>query len=124
MPRPPRLPFPEFKWKWASFAPTEGLNDPAVFLGVLRALRRHEGDAPNDIAVQRALRKVERETHSRVRLARDPTRNLLRNSGQYWKTKGLLEPTSGRIELTDFGRNVAQGLITRAEFAAKVVADF
>lgn len=124
MPRPPRLPFPEFKWKWASFAPTETLNDPAVFLGVLRALSRHEGASPSDVAVQRALLRVERDTGSRVKLARDPVRNLLRNSGQYWKTKGLLEPTTGRIELTQFGRSVAQGLITRAEFAAKVIAEF
>lgn len=124
MPRPPRLPFPEFKWKWASFAPTETLNDPAVFLGVLRALSRHEGAAPSDVAVQRALLRVERDTRSRVKLARDPVRNLLRNSGQYWKTKGLLEPTTGRIELTQFGRSVAEGVITRAEFAAKVIAEF
>ena len=68
--------------------------------------------------------RVERDTRSRVKLARDPVRNLLRNSGQYWKTKGLLEPTTGRIELTQFGRSVAQGVITRAEFAAKVIAEF
>lgn len=31
----PKKPFDNFKWKWASLAPTEGINDPVVLLGVL-----------------------------------------------------------------------------------------
>ena len=27
----PVLPFPDYKWRWASVAPTEGLNDPIVY---------------------------------------------------------------------------------------------
>lgn len=27
----PQLPFPDFKWKWASVAPTEGINDPVCY---------------------------------------------------------------------------------------------
>ena len=38
----PSLPFDGFKWKWASVAPTEGLNDPVVLLGVLFRMRRLE----------------------------------------------------------------------------------
>lgn len=31
----PDKPFDNFKWKWASLAPTETINDPIVLLGVL-----------------------------------------------------------------------------------------
>ena len=39
----PQKPFPNFKWKWASFAPTESINDPVVLLGVLFRMEKLEG---------------------------------------------------------------------------------
>ena len=125
MPRQPTIPkptkpFATYKWRWASVTPTEGLNEAPVFLGVLRALRTCEGETPSSIRVFRALREVERDNAGRVgtraELARSTKRNLLRNSQQYWKALGLLERTRGGIALTEFGRNVADGVITRAEF--------
>ncbi len=121
---PPRKPFPEYKWRWATLTPTEGLNEPPVFLGVLRVLRENQGGLPNSADVTAGLARVEREVEGRVnttvRLVRDDERNLLRNSGQYWKALGLLIETRG-IELTPFGIMVADGRITRDEFAASVV---
>lgn len=38
----PVKPFPEFKWKWACLQCTEGINDPAVLLGVLSRMRKLE----------------------------------------------------------------------------------
>ena len=38
----PQLPFPNFKWKWASLQCTEGINDPVVLLGVLFRMRNLE----------------------------------------------------------------------------------
>ena len=38
----PSLPFPDFKWKWATLQCTEGLNDPVVLLGVLSRMRKLE----------------------------------------------------------------------------------
>ncbi|MBA2649216.1 MAG: hypothetical protein H0U75_06370 [Legionella sp.] len=86
-----------------SVQPTESLLKPPVFLGVLRALESCEGCSPSDQAVYDALFKVEIETNSLVKLARNNERNLLRNSGQYWKGTGLLVPSHGKIELTSFG---------------------
>ncbi len=31
----PVKPFDDFKWKWASWQCTEGINDPVVLLGIL-----------------------------------------------------------------------------------------
>jgi hypothetical protein len=122
----PRKPFESYKWRWASFQPSEGLTEPPVFLGVLRALSTTEGEAPSSDAVFEALRAVENQIQGRVefsgRLAREAPRDLLRNSGQYWKALGVLADTAGGIRLTAFGRDVAVGQITRTEFAAATIA--
>jgi hypothetical protein len=93
---PPKKPFENYKWRWATLTPTEGLNLPPVYLGVLRVLYNHEGRSASSPSVRRDLRSVERDLRgiisSRVSLARKKTdRNLFRNSQQYWKALGLLQ---------------------------------
>lgn len=53
-------------------------------------------------------------------------RNLIRNSGQYWRALGLLADGghSGRIQLTDFGQRVADHDISQTEFAAITIQTF
>lgn len=128
----PSLPFDGFKWKWASVAPTEGLNDPVVLLGVLFRMRRLENrnlsyssqefaDELADLAEAIRDRGI-----TGVDLARRTgERNLIRNSGQYWKALGLIPNDSrGIITLTDFGRNVADRVISQSEFAALTIRTF
>jgi hypothetical protein len=117
----PVKPFPNYKWRWLSVAPTESLLDPPVFLGVLRVLARHEGIAPSSAVIAAELAQVARDTGTRVDLVRTPERNLIRNSGQYWKGTGLLLPNRGDIHLTPLGRMVAEGRVTQGEFASIMV---
>jgi hypothetical protein len=117
----PVKPFDTYKWRWLSVQPTESLLKPPIFLGVLRALQKCEGMAPSDQQVFDALNLVEQETHSPVKLARNRERNLLRNSGQYWKGTGVLAPATGSITLTALGHKVAEGRVTQGEFAAIMV---
>ena len=117
----PVKPFETYKWRWLSVAPTESLLVAPVFLGVLRALARFENHSPSDPALMAALGVVQQETRSPVNLVRTPDRNLIRNSGQYWKGTGLLEAGSREIQLTTLGRRVADGRITQGEFAALMV---
>ncbi len=117
---PPQKPFLDYKWRWAVYTPTEGLNVPSVFIGVLRALRKCENSRPNSPELNAALRVVQSETNTNVNLVRDEERNILRNSGQYWKALNLLGNTRRGILLTDFGRRVADGNITPIEFAVTV----
>lgn len=118
----PEKPFPGYKWRWATVTCTESLNEPPVLLGVLRAMEQFEGRAPSDPDFNEALKVVQLNTHARVKLAKsDPTRNLIRNSGQYWKAVGLIEDSTGRIQLTTFGKQVATGEIGPVEFAATVI---
>ncbi len=117
----PVKPFENYKWRWLSVAPTESLLDPPVFLGVLRVLAQHENESPSATEVITALARVKEETRTPVNLARTGNRNLIRNSGQYWKGTGLLSPERGGIHLTALGRKVAQGSVTQGEFAAIMV---
>ena len=85
----PILPFPEFKWKWASVAPTEGINDPVVLLGVLSRIAklsgrnlRYSSDEFNSELI--SLSKDLEGSGVNVDIAgRGGNRNLMRNSGPY-----------------------------------------
>lgn len=118
----PRLPFPGFKWKWASLQPTESLNRPDIFLGVLRAMARNEGKSKSDAGFINDLQKVEvdLDLQGKVNLARTSDRNIIRNSGQYWKVLGVLG-SERKIRLTDLGRAYAQGAMTVQEFGIQTL---
>jgi len=130
----PKKPFPEFKWKWASLQCTEGLNDPIVLLGVLFRMRKLELSGKNvkysSEAFAEELRGLARDIEGRgigVDLARRTgERNLIRNSGQYWRAVGLIprKESGGVITLTPFGRLVADHKISQTEFAAITMQTF
>ena len=120
VPQKPIKPFDGYKWRWATLTPTEGLNDPAVYIGVLRALFKHQGESASSPSLKISLQTVQDETHSTVQLARSADRNLMRNSQQYWKALGVLENTSP-IRLSPFGIKLCRGEITPAEFSATVI---
>lgn len=123
----PTKPFPDFKWQWASFQCTEGLNDPVLLLGVLFRMRKLEplGVKYSSDEFSKELIDFSNDTADSVGvdLRRTTGRNLIRNSGQYWRAVGLIPPAdhSGKIQLTDFGRKVADHEISQTEFAAITV---
>ena len=130
----PIKPFPEYKWKWASLQCTEGLNDPVILLGVLFRMRRLEilgkGIKYNSDEFTTELKELSEDISDSVgkgvNLAgRTGERNLIRNSGQYWRALNLIpQSKNGVIELTEFGRKVADREISQAEFAAITVQTF
>ena len=117
----PVKPFPTYTWRWLSVTPSEGLLEAPVFLGVLRALQNHEGKPYRSLGLHQELQRIQIDTGTNVDLARTPERNLFRNSGQYWRGTGLVEPVKGEILLTGLGHHVAAGKITNSEFAALMV---
>lgn len=122
----PHKPFPEFKWKWASLQCTENINDPVILLGVLFRMRKLElldeglNYSSKEFANEMAELSDDVSDSIKINLVgRVGERNIIRNSGQYWKALGLI-PTknSGTIKLTEFGRKVADRKISQTEFAA------
>jgi len=129
----PQLPFEGFKWKWACLQCTEGINDPVVLLGVLSRMRklekRGQGLRYSSDEFASELRSLAADIDGRgigVDLARRTgERNLIRNSGQYWKALGLIPVQPKReIVLTPFGRQVADAELSQSDFAAITVATF
>ena len=52
-------------------------------------------------------------------------RNLMRNSGQYWRALNLIPNVrGGRIQITPFGKKVADNQITQSEFSATVLMTY
>ena len=127
----PKLPFPDFKWKWASLQCTEGLNDPVVLLGVLFRMRKLEplGLKYSSEEFAHELQELSDDIQDSIGIdlsRRTGDRNLIRNSGQYWRAVGLIPDAdrSGLIRLTDFGRRVADHDISQTEFAAITIQTF
>ncbi|MEA5478132.1 HNH endonuclease [Pseudanabaena galeata UHCC 0370] len=117
----PQKPFPNYKWRWSVLTPTESLNDPPIFLGVLRVFNRFNNYAPSSDEILEGLALVQKETNSSVDLVRNKERNLIRNSGQYWKSLGLLGDSHGKVSVSAFGKLLAEGKITHVEFATTVI---
>lgn len=127
----PPKPFPDFKWKWASLQCTESLNDPVVLLGVLFRMRKLEelGYKYSSPEFGVELQELSDDIKDSIGVdlgRRTGERNLIRNSGQYWRAVGLLEDRdrSGKIHLTEFGRRVADHDISQTEFAAITIQTF
>ncbi len=127
----PILPFPDYKWKWASVAPTEGLNDPVVLLGVLSRIAKLSGknlkysSKEFNYELIDLSRDLENSGVNVDIAGRGGDRNLMRNSGQYWRSLNLIpNERSGLIQLTPFGRKVAEGSITQTEFSATVLMTY
>lgn len=122
-PHAPSKPFLNFKWRWAVLTPTESLNSPPVYLGILRALYQCQGLQFRSEELNKLLVKIKKETETSVDLVRSQDRNIFRNSQQYWKALGLLVPGTkkGEICLSQFGRDLAQGEISKSEFALTTI---
>lgn len=126
----PSLPFNSYKWKWASLQCTESINDPVVLLGVLFRMRKLEilgqGYKFSSPEFTNELQGLSNDIKDSIGInlaGRGGERNIIRNSGQYWKALGLIPQTnhSGIISLTNLGRKVADREISQTEFAAYTI---
>lgn len=127
----PVLPFPDYKWRWASVAPTEGLNDPIVLLGVLSRIAKLSGKnlkySSNEFENELIdLANNLQGSGVNVDIAgRGGDRNLMRNSGQYWRALNLIpNERGGKIQVTPFGRKVAENEISQSEFSATILMTY
>ena len=128
----PTKPFHDFKWKWASLQCTERLNDPVILLGVLFRMRKLELLDRNlkysSAEFAQEMVELSNDVSDSIKVnlgGRTGERNIIRNSSQYWRAVGLIpNDRSGRIQLTEFGRKVADHEISQTEFAAITIQTF
>ena len=109
---PPIKPFENFKWRWAVTTPSEGINSPEILIGVLRILYKHNGQKHATQSFQDDLLELQNSLNTRIDLAkvsRGLNKNIIENSGQYWKALGLLKnSTGGDINLTNLGISLVE----------------
>ncbi len=125
---PPQITFSEFKWRWAVTTPSEGLNTEELLIGVLSILVKHDGKKHATQEFKDDLLELEKSSGTKIGLAkvdRDLNKNIIENSGQYWKALGLLNSTTdGTISVTDLGKGIINGSVTKLDFIKKLYNEF
>lgn len=118
-------PFENYKWRWMEYTPVESFNRPDLLIGITRAILDCEGRPASDDEFIKKLEHIQKDLlkESEIRLVpKDPTRNVLRRQGRYWRGLGLLDQQSTRsLKLTDFGKKYANGSITNDDFIASII---
>jgi len=122
----PEKPFDSYKWYFATKAPTESLGDPVILLGLIDRIAplADKGDvhySSDDFA--KVMMNMNANTITNVNLGeRVGSRNLMRNSSQYWKLFGLIpKETRGIISITDFARDIVSGKVSQFDFASAMI---
>ena len=125
---PPIKPFEDFKWRWAVTTPSEGINTPEVLIGTLKVMFKHNGKKHTTQEFKDDLLKLQNKIGTTINLAkieRPLNKNIIENSGQYWKALGLLKNSSGgEINLTELGVLLASDKITYDDFIKYLYSNF
>ncbi len=125
---PPQIPFPEFKWRWAVTTPSEGINSEDILFGVLKILVKHNGKRHATQEFKNDLLQLQSDTHSSIDLAkidREINKNIIENSGQYWKALGLLNSTTdGTISVTEIGLGIVDGSLSKGDYIKYLYENF
>ena len=125
---PPQIPFPDFKWRWAVTTPSESINSEDILFGVLKILVKHNGKRHATQAFKDDLLKLQNDTNSSIDLAkidRDLNKNIIENSGQYWKVLGLLNSTNdGTISVSEVGLGIVNGNISKEDYIRYLYDNF
>lgn len=122
----PVKPFENYKWFFATKVPTESLGDPAVLLGLTSRMACIADGVTkyNSDKFARILKDLDQDIKTPVDLSkRVGERNLMRNSGQYWRLFGLIPKfsTKGVVTLTPLGQAIADGSVNQIDFAACMI---
>jgi hypothetical protein len=125
---PPQIPFPDFKWRWAVTTPSESINSEDILFGVLKILIKHNGKKHATQEFKNDLLKLQNDINSSIDLAkidRDLNKNIIENSGQYWKALGLLNSTSdGTISVTEIGLGIVDGSVSKEDYIKYLYDNF
>jgi hypothetical protein len=125
---PPQIPFPDFKWRWAVTTPSESINSEDILFGVLKILVKHNGKRHATQKFKDDLLKLQNDINSPIDLAkidRDLNKNIIENSGQYWKALGLLNSTNdGTISVTEIGLGIVNGRTSKEDYIKYLYDNF
>ena len=132
---PPRIPFTSFGWRWATTGISSKLNLPVSLFAVLDAIVINGSGQPNktqefknllrtlcvnkyEIADADLIKTLTREDKA------DINKNIIENSGNYWRHINLIDPSGGNAVVTDFGKSFLTGRISKDEFIETLIHSY
>ena len=133
---PPIKPFNSFGWRWASTGISSQLNLPNCLFAVMDAILVNGNGNMNQTSQFKLLIKqicinkyaltepnllesLTKENHPK-----GPIKNIIENSGNYWRHIGLIDPAGKNASVTDLGRNFLIGQITKDEFVNSIISGY
>jgi len=125
----PVKPFDEFKWRWASKTPTESINKKEILFGVLKVLVLHNKKKHATEEFQNDMIQLEDSIDGlKMSLSRKDKpvhKNIIENSGQYWKALGLINNTTdGSVDVSDLGLSIINDNLSDIEFIKYQIENF
>jgi len=127
------LPFPEYKWLWATWTVREIYKNPAIWMQVLRVMNRFEGmeygiNTPSGRLFHEALGDLGlRDDNGELISFMQPDRSFLRGYQTYWTNTGVLIPperNGNRIGLTPLGKAIARGRMSFKQYVEYMIKKF
>ena len=119
----PKVKYSNYKWVWASPTPSEGINNPDLFIGVTKILGKFEGKSHATEEFKMECKKLQDSINTNINIAklnRPVNKNIIENSGTYWKALGVYNGNSPTVSLTNLGKKLASGEMNQNDFGIEI----
>jgi hypothetical protein len=133
--KPPIVPFEKFGWRWATTGISSKLNLPVSLFAVLDAILINGNGELNktnefkkiikklctnkyEIDDQDLIKTLTREDNE------DVGKNIIENSGNYWRHIGLVDPSGQNAKVTELGKYFLKGIVSKDEFVKELIANY
>jgi hypothetical protein len=89
-------------------------NKTAEFKNIIKKLCINK----YEIKDQDLVKTLTREDNPEV------SKNIIENSGNYWKNIGLIEPSGQNAEVTELGKSFLKGIVSKDEFIQELISNY
>ncbi|MHA8079088.1 McrB family protein [Aquirufa antheringensis] len=132
---PPIIPFQKFGWRWATTGISSKLNLPESLFAVLDGILINGNGEYNktkefkSIIKKLCINKYEINDQELIKTLtreenQDDGKNIIENSGNYWKHIGLIDPSGQNASVTDLGKSFLKGFVSKDEFVTTLIETY
>jgi hypothetical protein len=131
----PIVPFDKFGWRWATTGISSKLNLPVSLFAVLDAiLINGNGEFNKTIEFKNIIKKLcdnkyEINDQDLIKTLtreenQDVGKNIIENSGNYWRHIGLIDPSGQNATVTELGKSFLKGIVSKDEFIKEIIENY
>lgn len=131
---PPSVPFSEFGWRWATTSIASHLNNPNSLRAVLDALlingngKDNQNESFKELVRVISTNKYKMNREEAEKLAKqsnpDERKNIIENSGNYWKHLGLLDQSGQYAQVSQSGVQFLSGELSDNQFIENLIDNY